>query len=69
MVSSMLALKKKRNVLLEFCEVFINDPLVDWVKLTKDKKMGTFLFTESIDHLNSAKSYQLEQSLLTKEHT
>lgn len=40
MVSSMAALKKKRNILLEFCEVFINDPLVDWVKLTKDKKMG-----------------------------
>ncbi len=36
----MLALKKKRNVLLEFCEVFVNDPLIDWVKLTKDKKMG-----------------------------
>jgi DNA-dependent protein kinase catalytic subunit len=40
MISSMLALKKKRNVLLEFCEVFVNDPLIDWVKLTKDKKMG-----------------------------
>ena len=43
MISAMLALKKKRNILLEFCEVFINDPLIDWVKLTKDKKMGIYL--------------------------
>jgi len=57
MISAMTSLKKKRNILLEFCEVFINDPLVDWVKLTRDKKMGTFLFSEGIEHLDSAKSY------------
>ncbi|KAL4502183.1 hypothetical protein ABPG72_000418 [Tetrahymena utriculariae] len=62
MISSMMALKKKRNILLEFCEVFINDPLVDWVKLTKDKKMGTIIFSENIGHLDSTKSYNTEQS-------
>lgn len=38
MISAMTALKKKRHLLLDFCEVFINDPILDWQKLSKNKR-------------------------------
>lgn len=55
MIYAMSSLRKKRNILLDFCEVFINDPLLDWIKSNKDRQQTTLLFGSS--------SGQTEQSL------
>lgn len=37
-IYSLQALRNKRNLILDCCEVFVNDPLLDWVKIALKKK-------------------------------
>ncbi|CAD8069351.1 unnamed protein product [Paramecium sonneborni] len=39
-VKVMSAFRKKRHILLDFCEVFINDPLIEQIKIGKNKGMS-----------------------------
>ena len=32
MVHVMVALRKNRNLILDTCEIFVKEPLLDWVK-------------------------------------
>lgn len=36
----MTAFRKKRHILLDFCEVFINDPLIEQIKIGKTKGLS-----------------------------
>mmetsp|Transcript_20542 Transcript_20542/g.17955 ORF Transcript_20542/g.17955 Transcript_20542/m.17955 type:complete len:294 (+) Transcript_20542:3784-4665(+) len=40
MIHSLSALRKHRNVILDCCEIFVKDPLMDWLKTAKNKKLG-----------------------------
>jgi hypothetical protein len=35
---ALTALKNKHHQLIDFCEVFINDPVLDWIKISRKKK-------------------------------
>ncbi|KRW98378.1 Protein kinase-like domain [Pseudocohnilembus persalinus] len=39
MVQSLKALKKRRHLLLDYCDIFIKDPVMDWIKLSKNKRL------------------------------
>jgi hypothetical protein len=38
MMHALTALKNKHHQLIDFCEVFINDPVLDWIKISRKKK-------------------------------
>jgi len=40
MVHALTALRRKKSLLLDTCEVFVKDPLVDWMKDAKLKNTG-----------------------------
>jgi DNA-dependent protein kinase catalytic subunit len=40
MVAALSCLKAKRHVLMDFCEIFINDPLLDMLKIARDKNVS-----------------------------
>jgi phosphatidylinositol kinase/protein kinase (PI-3 family) len=39
MVHAMHALRKRKSLILDTCEIFVKEPLLDWVKDAKAKKL------------------------------
>lgn len=39
MVHAMQALRKRKSLILDTCEIFVKEPLLDWVKDAKQKKL------------------------------
>jgi DNA-dependent protein kinase catalytic subunit len=37
MVHAMTALRKRKSLILDTCEIFVKEPLLDWVKDAKNK--------------------------------
>jgi DNA-dependent protein kinase catalytic subunit len=35
MVNAMLALRKRKSLIMDTCEIFVKEPLLDWVKDAK----------------------------------
>jgi phosphatidylinositol kinase/protein kinase (PI-3 family) len=42
MINSFEALQKKSNLIVDYCDVFIDDPLMEWVWNSK-KQLSTFV--------------------------
>ena len=40
MIFALKALKENKNLLTDTCEVFIRDPLIDWIKIARSKVVG-----------------------------
>jgi len=38
MVHVLVALRKRKSLILDTCEIFVKEPLLDWVKDAKQKK-------------------------------
>jgi len=60
MIQCLLALRHSRNVLLDCCEIFVKDPLMDWIKTAKNRKLGV---SGSIASINPAGSTDSLSSL------
>lgn len=59
MITALTCLKKKRHQLLDFCEVFVSDPLLDWIKLSRDKRLtSSFLTSNSNTQSKDASALQ-----------
>jgi len=56
MIQCLLALRNSRNVLLDCCEIFVKDPLMDWIKTAKNKKLGVSGSVASINPAGSTDS-------------
>jgi DNA-dependent protein kinase catalytic subunit len=41
MVYCLNALKNKADTIIDYCDIFIKDPLLDWVKIAKSKTSGS----------------------------
>ena len=61
MIFSLTALKNKKNILLDCCEIFIRDPLLDWINFAKNKNVNTNSSN------NKDKKYNFEVSLSIEE--
>jgi DNA-dependent protein kinase catalytic subunit len=40
MVHALQALRRKKSLILDTCEIFVKEPLLDWVKDAKQKQPG-----------------------------
>lgn len=40
MVHVLNALRKKKNIILDTCDIFVKEPLLDWLKKAQEKKQG-----------------------------
>ena len=66
-IHTQAALRHSRNVLLDCCEIFIKDPLMDWLKMAKSKK--GFSGTGGAAHTGGASSSILSSLGLDEEST
>jgi DNA-dependent protein kinase catalytic subunit len=41
MVHAMNAMRKKKSLILDTCEIFVKEPLLDWIKDAKQKNKGS----------------------------
>ena len=41
MVHALTALRKRKSLILDTCEIFVKEPLLDWVKDAKQKQKGS----------------------------
>ena len=41
MVHAMNAMRKKKSLILDTCEIFVKEPLLDWIKDAKQKNRGS----------------------------
>jgi phosphatidylinositol kinase/protein kinase (PI-3 family) len=49
MVITLNALRRRKSLLLDACEIFVKEPLLDWVKQAKDKLIAFNLAQKSAD--------------------
>jgi DNA-dependent protein kinase catalytic subunit len=40
MINAMLALRKRKSLIMDTCEIFVKEPLLDWVKDAKQRQQG-----------------------------
>lgn len=38
MIHALNALRKKKNIILDTCDIFVKEPLLDWLKKAQEKK-------------------------------
>ena len=57
MVHALNAIKKRKNIVLDTCDIFVQEPLLDWVSQAKQHVIQTYSVTENnraaeLEHLS-----------------
>lgn len=47
MVHALCALRKKKSLILDACEIFVREPLLDWLKAAKQQNRSSSLIQDS----------------------
>ena len=49
MVYALRALRRRQNLLLDTCEIFVKEPLLDWAKAAKQQQRGRQRHDDSVE--------------------